>query len=325
MKSANWISTTGTMPYKAMPTAQPTMPFSLSGVSITRSSPNSSCRPAVTRNTPPTLPTSSPITTTRLSRRIAERSASLTAITMFICGIAIAPRLCAGEKKIRAFRSMRGRCARTAQELGALLLQVPRRLLVHVVENRFERRWGRLFADAHGSAEALIDVCDQRLLLAIIPSFAALEVLAEPRQRIALGPRLQIIRCAVAIGIVTRGVAAHAVGDRFDQRRTETLFTATDGFTHHAHDCENVVAVDAHAGDAIGGGFLGEGLGGRLSLGRNADRPTVVATEEDHRHLEHAGKVHPAVEVGGAGGAVTEVHQTRHILAVDLGAPGEAD
>src|SRR2546428_6397000 len=87
MKSLNWISGTGRRPYIAMPMAAPTMPASASGVSITRSAPNSSIRPTVARNTPPNLPTSSPRTTTRGSRRISRRSASLTAWMMFHSGI----------------------------------------------------------------------------------------------------------------------------------------------------------------------------------------------------------------------------------------------
>src|SRR5882762_4342399 len=55
------------------------IPASASGVSITRSAPTSSIKPTVARNTPPNFPTSSPITTTRGSRRISIRRASLTA------------------------------------------------------------------------------------------------------------------------------------------------------------------------------------------------------------------------------------------------------
>src|SRR5438128_8063711 len=87
MKSENWISGTGRSPYIAIPIAAPMIPDSASGVSITRSAPNSSIRPTVARNTPPNLPTSSPITTTRGSRRISIRSASLTAWMMFHDGI----------------------------------------------------------------------------------------------------------------------------------------------------------------------------------------------------------------------------------------------
>ena len=45
--------------------AVPTMADSASGVSSTRSSPNSACSPSVTRNTPPRVPMSSPISSTR--------------------------------------------------------------------------------------------------------------------------------------------------------------------------------------------------------------------------------------------------------------------
>src|SRR5437660_846507 len=87
MKSLNWISGTGRSPYIAMPMAAPTMPASASGVSMTRSAPNSSTSPTVARKTPPNLPTSSPSTTTRGSRRISSLSASLTAWMMFHSGI----------------------------------------------------------------------------------------------------------------------------------------------------------------------------------------------------------------------------------------------
>ena len=49
---------------------------SASGASITRHGPNSSWKPSVTLKAPPYTPTSSPITNTRLSRRISVRSPS---------------------------------------------------------------------------------------------------------------------------------------------------------------------------------------------------------------------------------------------------------
>src|SRR5712671_1651166 len=67
-----------------MPTAVPTMPHSLSGVSKQRCSPNCSCRPIVAPNTPPFLPTSSPNTTTRSSFCISVRSASVIASSIVI-------------------------------------------------------------------------------------------------------------------------------------------------------------------------------------------------------------------------------------------------
>ena len=63
MKSANWISGTGRRPATAAPIETPTIIDSVSGVSSTRSPPNSSYSPSVARKTPPFLPTSSPSTT----------------------------------------------------------------------------------------------------------------------------------------------------------------------------------------------------------------------------------------------------------------------
>src|SRR5690348_218139 len=56
------------------------MPDSASGVSITRSSPKSLCRPSVIRKTPPSRPTSSPMMTTFGSFSRALRSDSLSAL-----------------------------------------------------------------------------------------------------------------------------------------------------------------------------------------------------------------------------------------------------
>ncbi len=75
MKSANWISAIGRRPFTAAPIETPTIIDSVSGVSMTRSSPNSAYSPSVARKTPPFLPTSSPSTITRSSRRISSASA----------------------------------------------------------------------------------------------------------------------------------------------------------------------------------------------------------------------------------------------------------
>ena len=56
--------------------AEPTIRLSASGVSITRSGPNSFCNPSVTRNTPPARPTSSPRTITDSSERISSANPS---------------------------------------------------------------------------------------------------------------------------------------------------------------------------------------------------------------------------------------------------------
>ena len=64
----------------ASPIAVPMIPDSASGVSITRSSPKSFCSPSVTRKTPPSLPTSSPMMSTLGSASMAARSPSFSAL-----------------------------------------------------------------------------------------------------------------------------------------------------------------------------------------------------------------------------------------------------
>src|SRR3954452_9386420 len=66
----------------ARPTAVPRMPASASGVSTTRSSPKSFCRPSVIRKTPPSRPMSSPMSTTWASSSMARRRPRLSALPM---------------------------------------------------------------------------------------------------------------------------------------------------------------------------------------------------------------------------------------------------
>src|SRR3954453_19074812 len=88
--ASNCISTTGRIPFIAIPTAIPTMPASANGVSKQRFSPNSAVSPSVIRKTPPSAPTSSPNITTVSSACIASRSAWLSAwaIEIFVCVMA---------------------------------------------------------------------------------------------------------------------------------------------------------------------------------------------------------------------------------------------
>ena len=72
----------GRAPAMAMPIAVPTMPDSFNGVSITRSSPNRSCKPSVIRKTPPEMPTSSPNRIVSGRASIASARAALIASAM---------------------------------------------------------------------------------------------------------------------------------------------------------------------------------------------------------------------------------------------------
>src|SRR5688500_16980601 len=107
------------------------MPASASGVSTTRSSPKSFCRPSVIRKTPPSLPMSSPMSTTLASSSMALRSPRLSALPM-----------------VRVWVLMSVPLSREAgvvlDELGPLRRQVRRLLGVHVVEHAGGRRIGHL-------------------------------------------------------------------------------------------------------------------------------------------------------------------------------------
>src|SRR5690606_1660907 len=102
----------------------------------------------VTRKTPPTLPTSSPRTTTRSSRRISWRSASLMAWTMFICGIASVPL-----------------GALDGERFVALLHQIPGGPRVHVFEQGLEARPRRALGGRDGGPIAIAQPLLQLLFL----------------------------------------------------------------------------------------------------------------------------------------------------------------
>ena len=92
----------------------------------------------------------------------------------------------------------------------------------------------------------------------------------------------------------------------------------------HRESGKHVVAVDAHARHAVGGGALGN-RHAALSLHRHRDRPLVVLHEEDHRGGEGSGEHHRLVDVTGAGGSVAEAGQDGVVGAVALDTHGVAD
>src|SRR5437588_2914168 len=185
MKSENWISGTGRSPYIAMPMAAPMMPASASGVSMTRSAPNSSISPSVARKTPPNLPTSSPSTTTRGSRRISIFSASLTAWMMFHTGI--------------SRTSVRVLVARQRRQVGALALELGRQLREHVVEHALDGRQPDLLGVGQRGGELIGQLLPvARLELARVDA-APLEVRSPALDRIAQLPLLGFVGVAVHV------------------------------------------------------------------------------------------------------------------------------
>ena len=91
--------------------------------------------------------------------------------------------------------------------------------------------------------------------------------------------------------VVVVGMAAHAHGDDFDQRRTETIARPLDGPRKGGGDRVGIGAVDGDAGDAVAGGLVGEHTHGRLLDDRRRQRPLVVLDAEHRRQPARGAEV----------------------------------
>ena len=109
----------------------------------------------------------------------------------------------------------------------------------------------------------------------------------------------------------------HAVGHRLDQRRAFAGARTIDGLLGGAVDGEDVVAVDAHAGHAVGVGLDRHRLAARLLARRHRDRPAVVLADEHDRRLVDGGEVEAGVEVVAAGAAVAAERHEHGVVAAD--------
>src|SRR5512133_174360 len=197
-----------------MPTAVPTIPPSASGVSMTRSAPNSSWRPCVARKTPPNLPTSSPSTTTSGSFRISSRSASFTAWMMFMTGMASPSGV--GVARVRDPRVGGDR----RLQLLALLALLAERLGVHVLEHR---RDGRLRREglrlAERGLDLLADLLAEPRVGGLVERLAMAEVPLHALDRVLALPRLDQLRRPVGARVVGGGVALYPVRHALEERR----------------------------------------------------------------------------------------------------------
>src|SRR4051812_30597784 len=195
MKSANCISHTGRMPSIAAPTAVPTIAASASGVSHTRSTPNSSMKPSVTLNAPPNAPMSSPRQNTVSSWRISSRRASEIACRYVISGMAGLPARPGGVAVAERGEVPGEDCVSRGGRVGHRLRERPLGLALELLAHRCVNR---LDVDAVGCKHALV----------------ALDWVA-PR------PLVEELLRHVA-HVVVRAVAVHAHRLGLDERRTAT-------------------------------------------------------------------------------------------------------
>ena len=115
-------------------------------------------------------------------------------------------------------------------------------------------RLGRVAASstsAFTSASMLLLRCSDSSRCSMMYCFIAL-------QRVLLAPRLDLLGRAIGAVVVVRGVGEVAVRLALDEGRSLAPTGAADGGVHGGVDVERVVAVDDHAGEAVGVGVLGD-------------------------------------------------------------------
>src|SRR5207247_9141558 len=228
MKSMNMSSATGRRPVSAAPTAAPSKPISLIGVSRTRSGPKRFRRPRVARMIPlhassipwsfrpPPPATSSPRTITSGSDSMARWSPSLMANSMGISrSTALIPS--------RRLRDVLGRRQRRLLGSPHRVVHLGRDLGVDAVE---------------------VPGLDQAL---------AHRALGEVHERVALPPRLGLLLRPVGERVADV-VAVVAVGLALEERRPLARAGAGDGGARLLVHVEEVHAVGDRARHRVGGG-----------------------------------------------------------------------
>src|SRR5450631_3118261 len=270
--------------------AVPTMPDSASGVSMIRSSPKSFCRFSVTRNTPPSLPMSSPMMTTLGSRSMALRIPALMALPMVIFDMSVI--------------SLKARTV--GSEPGALGLDQRVVLDIDVVKHRQRLGVGHRQAALTNRYRKLIGLTLDGLKERLVGLCAGCQIGLEPGDRVAQLPDLDLGGDAVLRGVVRSGMCPHAVGVGLDQHRSlPAAGRVQRGLCHGIHG-EDVVAVHPDTGEAEAAGPLVD-RDPALPLDRLGDGPLVVLAEEDDRRVHGCGVDEGLVHVALGGRTITEV------------------
>ena len=210
---------------------------------MTRCVPKSFCSPSVTRKTPPRVPMSSPMRTTLGSCLERLRRPELMARAKVICVISV-------------HLLLNGSCgiAEGSQVTGVVVLlavQPGVGRAVDVLEDvqRLRVRHADA-AGAHLAGHGVGLVAARAASNSSVNSALAVQQRMDPADRILGGPVLEFVGVAVPGRVVRRRVRAHAVGDGLDEGGAAAAAGAVEGDARGGHDGQDVVAVDAHAGDA---------------------------------------------------------------------------
>src|SRR3990172_6622835 len=188
----------------AAPQAAPAKPDSEIGVSMTRSSPNSSMNPLVTLKAPPKTPMSSPMRKTLGSRRISSRSAWLMASRYVTTGIR--------GTRAAGWAGVPSRRSRREESLG----------------HRLRLRIGKLFRVLDGLLHDLFALFVDRFDLQGAETAFAQKVLGEENHRIAGRPVLAHLLRHVG-GVVVLSVPALAKRLELDEVGTLAGARMLDG------------------------------------------------------------------------------------------------
>ena len=236
----------------------PTIELSASGVSITRASPNSACRPSVARNTPPRGPTSSP----RIEHPLVGGHAAACCVQRTVSTMFRSVPPSAAAAPVATARPASGR-----RHPAGRPRRRPQRLREHLRERHVgRRRGGRLGRLGGASSTSAFTSASIALLVGLGQEPLLDEVLLDAPQRVLLAPRLDLLRRAVGAVVVVGGVGEVAVGLALDERGPVAAAGVAHGGVHGGVHVERVVAVDDHAGEAVG-----------VARGRRRRRPPTPA------------------------------------------------
>src|SRR5438445_3259843 len=208
---------------------------------------------------------------------------------------------------------------RSHRPLGPAAVRRLRGRRVRGVDRRLHDLDGRLDAggrEADGAVQLGLDRLLQ-LLEAHHGRAASLHLLPQPRDRVLLHPLALFFLRAVVGQVRAHAVAAPAIGHRLDQRRTRARARPRHGRLRRLVDGEDVVAVHADAGDAVGGRTPGDGLARGRPRARRRERVLVVLAEVDDRQLPDGGEVERLVDHALVGAPVAEERDDHAVRATD--------
>ena len=143
-------------------------------------------------------------------------------------------------------------------------------------------------------------------------------------QRVAGHPLLDL-RGRAVLRRVGAAVPEVPVGQRLDHGRPAAGPGPVDRLGHRVVHRDHVVAVDEHAGHAVGRGAVGGRVGdGGDRRDRGVLHVAVVLAHEEHRQLPDRGQVERLVEGADVGGAVAEERDRDLRRTPQLRGPGGA-